>query len=118
MREQISRLQLFYLITWVVLATGYLTLPFVIAQFTIQDGWLVPFPFVVGVWLIFSLSITFTRHFPQQTMTEGLKHALGSFIGSIFSSALFLWLFILTCTVTRELVTFVDVTILPHTPIL
>ena len=116
LREQISRLQLFYLMMWVILATGYLTLPFAISHFTQRDGWLVPIPFLAGIWLVFLLTLAFSRHFPRQTITEGLQTALGSLVGGFLSFILSIWFFIFICIVVRELVTFVDVTILPETP--
>ncbi|QQE79585.1 hypothetical protein [Alicyclobacillus sp. SO9] len=48
METQISRLQLMYLMIWVILGTGIVLLPLAIAQFTIQDGWMVPLFFLAA----------------------------------------------------------------------
>ena len=116
-RQQISRFQFISLMTYVVMASGILTLPHVIAQFTLQDGWMVSGVFFLGTLVAATVVAGFSRTFPGQTFIQGLKTAFGPWVGSVAGLWMLAWFYIFTTIVCRELNVFVDTNISPNTPL-
>jgi len=116
METQISRLQLMYLMIWVILGTGIVLLPFAIAQFTINDGWMVPFFFFGGTIVAAIVCVVFIRTFPNQSLANGLETAFGPWLGRLIGVWMMIFFFVFSAMLLRELTIFVEVTSLPETP--
>lgn len=114
---QISRLQFFYIMLWVVLATGITLLPTSIAQFTIRDGWIVPPFFLFGMALTAAVGVWFIRTFPNQTLISGLETAFGPWFGRAIGIWVVIWVFIQSSFFLRELSVFAEITSLPRMPL-
>ena len=114
---QISRLQFFYLMLWLILGTGITVLPFSIVQFTVQDGWMVSLFFFMGVAVAAPVGVWFIRTFPNQSLINGFETAFGTWIARAIGIWLLIWVFIQSSLVLRELSVFVEITSLPRTPI-
>lgn len=116
-RQQLSHIQFAAILFWSVMGTGVLTLPWAIGQFVIRDSW------ISALWLFLipmfaaGIGILFVHTFPGQTLVEGLLRAFGPWLGRLWSVWLLLWLLLFTPMVIRELTLFLEVTVLPQTPL-
>ena len=113
---QISRLQFFYLMLWVIMGTGITVLPFSIAQFTVRDGWMIPLFFFLGTVISAGVSVWFIRTFPNQSLLIGFETAFGTWIGRAIGIWILVWFLIHNGLLLRELSIFVEITSLPRTP--
>lgn len=117
MHKQISRIQFVFLLLWLIMGTGILTMPFAIAHFTIHDGWLVPLMFMGGSLVSVGVCLAFVRIFPGCSITEGFEMAFGTWGCRILGMWLILMLYVGMCMVLRELSLFIEISILPRTPL-
>jgi spore germination protein KB len=117
MKIQISRMQLVFLMIWMVAATGMLALPTNIGRFTIHDGWLVSFFFLAGTLFAAALSALFVRMFPGQSLTDALRSAFGPWLGFLLGLWMVIWYYIILSTILRELVLFIGTPVLTKTPL-
>ncbi len=116
METGISRIQLVTLMVWLLMATGLLTLPYAIAHFTVQDGWLVTFVFPVGALVSIGVAGRYARAFPGQSLTSGLASAFGPWLGSLAGLWVVVWFYITTAMIYRELGLFLELNVLPYSP--
>lgn len=116
MHIQISRIQLIMMMIWSVLGTGIVAVPAIVAQFTVQDAW------VVGLLFLFSgavaawVSAVFVRIFPGETLVSAVCRTMGPWLGRGVALWYIIWLYIALATIIREMSGFVAVTELPKTP--
>jgi spore germination protein KB len=115
-KVQISRYQIILALVWSVLGTAIVTIPFVIAQFTVRDGWISGLLFAVGGLLSASVAALFVHALPNRPLTTGLIDALGPWLGRVLGLWFLVWLYLINCTILREGIVFVGTTILPQTP--
>ncbi|GMA50349.1 hypothetical protein GCM10025857_17060 [Alicyclobacillus contaminans] len=115
-KVEISRVQIIFALSWSVIGTAIVTVPFVIAQFTVRDGWIVGLLFSVGGLLSASVAALFVYALPNRSLTSGLIDALGPWLGRVLGLWFLIWLYIINCTVLREAELFVGNTIMPKTP--
>ncbi|WP_029422028.1 GerAB/ArcD/ProY family transporter [Alicyclobacillus macrosporangiidus] len=113
---QISRFQIVIVLVWSILGTGIVTVPFVIAQFTVRDSWITGLLFPAGGLLSAGVAAVFLRALPNRNLTGGLIDAFGPWLGRIVCLWFLVWLYLVNCTIVRETETFVSTTILPETP--
>ena len=96
-KVQISRFQIILALTWSVLGTAIVTVPFATTQFTVRDGWMTGPLFVVGGLLSASVAALFVHALPNRSLTSGLIDAFGQWLGRVFG----LWF--LVCLYTGQL---------------
>lgn len=113
---QISRFQLVIVLVWSILATGIVTVPFSVAQFTVRDSWIADLLFVAGGLLSAGTAAVFIRALPNRNLTNGLIDTFGPWLGRMFCLWFLVWLYLINCTILREVESFVSITILPRTP--
>jgi spore germination protein KB len=116
-KVQISRFQFIIVFVWGVLGTGIVTLPVIIAQFTVRDGWISGLLFTVSGLLSASVAALFVHSFPDRSLTSGLIDAFGPWLGSVFGLWFLVCLYLLDCVILREGIVFVGITVLPQTPV-
>lgn len=116
MNPQISRSQYIFLITWLILGTGILVLPFTVGQFVTRDGWITALLFLVGGIVMAGVVAAFVRIFPEQSLIEGLHTAFGPRLGRLVSLSMLIWIFVTECIVLREIGLFIGTTVLWNTP--
>ncbi len=116
METGISRIQLVTLMVWLLMATGLLTLPYAIAHFTVQDGWLVAFVFPAGALVSIGVVGKYAHTFPGQSLTSGLASAFGPWLGSLAGLWVVVWFYLTATIVYRELGLFLELNVLPSTP--
>jgi len=116
LREQLSRLQFIFLLMWVVMGTGYLTLPAAIAGFVGSDGWMVPLFFLLSCLVMAAVVALFLKSFPGKTLVEGLVDAFGRWLGVAAGLWVLLWFYLILCTIVREVVLFINVAVLTRFP--
>ncbi|RIV18047.1 hypothetical protein D2Q93_14560 [Alicyclobacillaceae bacterium I2511] len=114
METGVTRIQFVSLMVWLLMATGLLTLPFAIAHFTIQDGWLVAFVFLAGAAVSIGVVVNYAHSFPGQSLTQGLTTAFGPWLGRLAGAWVVIWFYTSIATVYRELGLFLGTTVLPH----
>jgi spore germination protein KB len=113
---QISRFQMVIVLIWSILGTGIVTVPFVIAQFTVRDSWITGLLFAAGGLISAGVAAVFLHALPNRNLTSGLIDAFGPWLGRMFCLWFLVWLYLINCTVLREVESFVSITILPETP--
>ena len=101
---------------WVVMGTGYVTLPAAIAAFTGPDGWMVPVFFLFSCLVMIALIALFLKSFPGKTLVEGLTDAFGRWLGVAAGLSVLLWFYLVLCTVVREVVMFINIAVLVRVP--
>ena len=116
-KVQISRYQIIIALVLSILGTGIVTIPYIIAQFTVRDGWISSLLFAVGGLLSATVAALFLYSFPNRSLTLGLIDAFGPWVGRVFGVWFLVWLYLINCTTLREGAEFVGTTILPKTPI-
>jgi spore germination protein KB len=116
-KVEISRLQMILALIWAVVGTGIVTVPFIIAQFTVRDSWMTGPLFAIGGLLCAGVAALFVYALPNRSLTHGLIDALGPWLGRLLGLWFLVWLFIVTCKTLREGELFVATTIMPKTPI-
>ncbi|MCL6442582.1 MAG: endospore germination permease [Alicyclobacillus sp.] len=115
-KVEISRSQIIIAFVWSILGTGIVTIPFVVAQFTVRDAWITGLLFPIGGLLAVGVMAVFLRAFPNRTLTSGLIEAFGPWLGRVIGLWFLVWLYLINCTILREVALFVGITILPKTP--
>ncbi|SFU80317.1 GerAB/ArcD/ProY family transporter [Alicyclobacillus macrosporangiidus] len=113
---QISRFQMVIMLIWSILGTGIVTVPYVIAQFTVRDSWITGLLFAAGGLLSAGVAAVFLHALPNRNLTSGLIDAFGPWLGRMFGLWFLVWLYLINCTALREAESFVSITILPETP--
>ncbi|MCL6632810.1 MAG: spore germination protein [Alicyclobacillus herbarius] len=113
---QVSRFQIVIVLIWSILATAMVTIPFVIAQFTVRDSWITGLLFAAGGMLSAGIAAVFLHTLPNRNLTSGLIDAFGPWLGRIVCLWFLVWLYLINCTTLREAESFVSITILPKTP--
>lgn len=116
-RQQLSHFQFAAILFWSVMGTGILTLPWATGQFVIRDSWMSALLLFVVSAFAAGIAVLFVRTFPGQSLVEGLLRAFGPWFGRLWSGWFLLWLLIFTPLVIRELTVFLEVTVLPETPL-
>ncbi|WP_133121324.1 GerAB/ArcD/ProY family transporter [Kyrpidia spormannii] len=115
-KQQLSELQLSFLMIWLVLGTGILFLPFAISRFVVRDAWLTgPFFFIGGAVVVLVI-MGFRRMFPGQTMMEGYFTVFGPWFGRAVGLGSLVWLYVTEATAIRQMVLFLTDTLLSDTP--
>lgn len=114
---KISRIQLFFILIWVVLGTGLMTIPFTISRFAIRGGWIVALLFLMGALTALGTTWVTNRNFPDMSFLEALNMVFGPWFGRMLAMIALVWVYLFLCMVVRELNLFVEVTILPKTPL-
>jgi spore germination protein KB len=117
MKEQISRLQFFFLMYWLVIGDGILTIPLTIGQFVIHDAWMVGPMFILGALAVSAVVHIFVRVFPGQNLIDALQTAFGSWLGRVLGVWMITWMFLNTCLIVRKETLFVTTNFFPNTPI-
>jgi spore germination protein KB len=117
MYEQISRLQFFFLLFWLVIGDGILMIPLTIGQFVIHDAWMVGLTFILGAIAISAVVHLFVRVFPGQNLIDALQTAFGSWLGRVLGGWILIWMFLNTCMIVRKETLFVSTNFFPNTPI-
>lgn len=115
-KTQISRYQIILALVWSTLGTAIITLPPIITQFTVRDGWIVSLLFAFGGLLSASVAALFVHALPNRSLTSGLIDAFGPWLGRVFGLWFLVWLCLINSTILRRVETFVGTTILPKTP--
>lgn len=113
----ISRLQFIYLMTWLIMGTGVLTLPYSISQFVVRDAWMSAVLIFAMPLVASGITALYIRTFSTRPLVEGFHTAFGPWLGRLASMWLLVWLYALLCMIVRELCVFVEVGVLPQTPI-
>lgn len=116
-KQQLSHFQFIAILLWSVMGTGILTLPWAIGQFVIRDSWISALMLLFVPVLASGVALLFVRTFPGQSLVEGLMTALGPWFGRAGALWFLIWLFLLNAMVLRELLVYVENSILPYTPI-
>jgi spore germination protein (amino acid permease) len=117
MYEQISRLQFFFLMYWLVIGTGIYLLPLTIGQFVIHDSWMVGPVFILGAIALSAVVHVFVRVFPGQNLIDALQTAFGSWLGRMLGGWMLIWMFVNNCLILRQMTLFVTTNIFPNTPV-
>lgn len=117
MKEQISRLQVAYILYEQVIGLGILSISFMISHFVIRDAWMVGLTFIPGAVLVAIVIAWFMRTFPGQNLMEGLETAFGKWLGKGAGAWVLLWMYILACNELRTTTQFVSTTLYPNTPL-
>ncbi|MDI3257892.1 MAG: endospore germination permease [Kyrpidia sp.] len=116
MDQRLSLPQFVFLMIWLVLGTGILTMPFAIGQFVVRDAWISACLFPLGASAIIGVVALFTRTFRGATLIEGVQAAFGPYVGG----AVTLWILIVMWTTSsimlREISLFINNTVMPRTP--
>jgi spore germination protein KB len=89
---EISRYQFVIVLVWCVLGTGIVTVPFVIAQFTVRDSWITGLLFGVGGLLSAGVATLFVHSFPNRSLTSSLIDAFAERLGRVFGLWFLVWL--------------------------
>jgi spore germination protein KB len=102
----------------VILATGFLTLPAITAQYADNDLWLTPI--VASVIGLISISIAVRLHeiYPKMTIIEYSEHIVGKILGKTVGFVYFGFLVHIMGIIVREYADFVAGSFLFQTPIL
>ncbi|QQE81032.1 endospore germination permease [Alicyclobacillus sp. SO9] len=116
MKTQVSRTQFRYLMLWLIMGTGILTMPLAIANFTVHDGWIASLLFILGTGAAALIVKVFTNYFPSQSLTEALIESFGPWLGRVFGLWLLFWLLNQAALMARQFLVFAGITILPKTP--
>ncbi|WP_188882183.1 GerAB/ArcD/ProY family transporter [Alicyclobacillus cellulosilyticus] len=115
-RTQISRLQLTTILLWTALGTGIVTIPALVAQFTVADGWMAGLSIGMGGGFAALMAHVFARRFPGRSLMETILDVCGPWCGRWLG----LWhlssYVIVIAAITREIDVFVSATALPSTP--
>ncbi len=114
---KISRIQLFFILIWVILGTGLMTIPFTISRFTTRGGWIVGLLFLMGALTALGTTWIANKNFPNMSFLEALNMVFGPWFGRMLAVIALVWVYLFLCMVVRELNLFVEVTILPKTPL-
>ncbi len=117
MYEQISRLQFFFLMFWLVIGDGILMIPLTIGQFIIHDSWMVGPIFILGAFAVSVVVHIFVRVFPGENLIDALQTAFGLWLGRVLGGWMLVWMFLNTCLIVRKETLFVTTNYFPNTPI-
>ncbi|QSO50473.1 endospore germination permease [Alicyclobacillus curvatus] len=114
---KISRTQLFFMLIWVILGTGLMSIPLTIARFSARGGWIVALFFIVGALTALFTTWVVNKNFPSISFLQALNVVYGPWVGRLLALIGLLWVYLFLCMVLRELNLFVEMTILPKTPL-
>ncbi|GGJ06975.1 spore germination protein YndE [Alicyclobacillus cellulosilyticus] len=115
MSVQISRVQLVSMLIWTVTATGIITLPASVAQFTVHDGWMAGVSCLLAGAITAPLASWFVRVFPGETLSGALLLTFGPWLGRGLAVWQSILLWISVSTILREASAFLGAAVLPHT---
>ncbi|MCL6454649.1 MAG: endospore germination permease [Alicyclobacillus sp.] len=111
----ITRYQVMLILTWTVLGTGILTMPSTMARFAPQDMWMSCAGLLVGGAISSGVAWLHVRMFPNHSLTDALKLALGPWAGTLAAAWVVVCLVIATATIGREFSAFTTTVALPNT---
>jgi spore germination protein (amino acid permease) len=114
----ISGLQMALMLYPAVIATAFLTLPTITAQYAGNDLWLTPILSGISGALTLFLAVRLHRLYPGQTIIEYSVKIVGIVPGKIIGFAYFIYLLYLTGVIARQYAEFVKSAIMFKTPLL
>lgn len=117
MKPQISDGQFIIILIWIVMATGVMFLPYMVAHFVTRDSWISAILFFIAAVALYVLSWAFVRACPNQTLVGALLKGLGPWFGRGMALVFTLFVFIATATVLRKSMLFIEETLAPATPL-
>ncbi|NOU97272.1 GerAB/ArcD/ProY family transporter [Paenibacillus sp. LMG 31456] len=117
-KGQISAFQLGLIMYSVILATGFLSLPALSAQYAHNDNWLSPIIASITGFVSIYAATRLHELYPKQTIIQYSEQLIGKIAGKILSMIYFLFLTYTTGTITRQYADFVTGNFFFKTPLL
>lgn len=118
MKEQVSGSQLVFMLLWLILGTGVLTLPNAINTFArYQDGWITAGLMMLVPLLFAIIARPYVRYNADKSFYAALTSTFGRTLSLMMTAWISLWLYICACAVVREFILFIELNFLPNTPI-
>lgn len=118
MKEQVSGSQLVFMLLWLILGTGVLTLPNAINTFArYQDGWITAALMILVPFVFALIARPYIRYNADKSFYAILMSTFGKTLSLIIMAWVVLWLYICACTIVREFILFIELNFLPNTPI-
>lgn len=116
--ERISPWQFVLLMVWVVEGTGLFTIPRMINHYVpFHDGWIAGALVIIGCLGVVAIYLAYVRVFPECDIETACKLAFGKWFGNICLFWIALWLYLASCSITREWSIYLENNYFPTTPI-
>ncbi|MGE5415362.1 MAG: GerAB/ArcD/ProY family transporter [Acidobacteriota bacterium] len=115
---KISQRQLLFIIILTALSPAVFFVPQVAARAVAQDAWIPPL--IAGIWSVLNVMVIFAlaKRYPGATIIEYLPMVLGKPLGKFFALLYTLWYFSVSSFALRSFGIFLNVSVMPETPIL
>lgn len=117
LKQQLSNVQFTFLMIWIVMASGVIFLPYLMAHFVTRDSWISASLFVVSALVLYATTWLFVRACPNQTLVEGLMQGFGRWFGRGFAMVFLVLVFLACVTMLRKSTLFLEESVLPATPL-
>ncbi|KIL39053.1 spore gernimation protein [Gordoniibacillus kamchatkensis] len=117
-KGRISAFQMAIMMYPTVLATGFLALPTITAQYANNDLWLTGIVASLSGFLAIFVTTRLHELYPKQTIIESSEHIVGKIPGKMLGIAYFLFFMHVTGFISREYAEFVKGNFLFKTPII
>ncbi|MGZ4030815.1 MAG: GerAB/ArcD/ProY family transporter [Tumebacillaceae bacterium] len=113
--SQLSMLQIFFLLTALIISTGHFLYVRVVLIYLGRDGWMVIVPSILTGMLVFYPVIKLARRFPDQTLIEATFSTYGKWLGRLLTLPYLLFFMAVPALIIRAIGDFLPTT-MPYTP--
>lgn len=114
-RTPLSMLQVFFLLTAMIVSTGHFLFVRVILIYTGRDGWMVILPSIIVGMLVLIALMRLNKRFPQQTLIEITIATFGKWLGRLVTLPYLLLFMAIPALIIRAIGDFLPTT-MPYTP--
>jgi len=101
-----------------IMSTAVLFIPSITVEKAKQCAWLAVLLSMSAGLICLGLANALGKRFPQQTLVQYCELLLGKYIGKAVAVGFFLYLFVVNNIVTREFSDYINIVLMPETPIM
>ena len=116
-KYRISAGQLIGMMFWTIMGTAIISLPVLIGLHAPRDAWAAAVLFTIGGMVLSLIVGSLANRFPREDFVVYTQKVLGTFMGKLLILAFLVWLFHSMGFVLWQVTSFVNLSLLPDTPI-